>query len=283
MRFGAHVPTTGGYAKMVDYALSVGCECIQMFAKSPRQWDSKPIDPVEASKFIENRIARGLGPVLTHTAYLINLSTNNEEMRQKSIHALADEIGRGTLLGAHGVNTHIGNDPGGDRNDAAKRAADSILRAFEGAGGAQGNARLILENTAGAGSTFGDTIEELAAVVECTGLPSSQLGICIDTCHAWAAGYDVGSVDGWSELVESIDATMGLDRLGWIHANDCLFPRGSKKDRHAWIGEGEIGLAGFAAMVAHPGLSHVNVVTEMPGDMPEKDVVNIERLKSLRL
>ena len=267
---------------MVDYALSVGCECIQMFAKSPRQWSSKPIDPGDAAAFIADRTDRDLGPVLTHTAYLINLSTSNDEMRQKSVLALADEIQRGTLLQADGVNTHIGNDPGGNRVEAAKRAADSILQAFDIVGGAQRNARLILENTAGAGSTFGDTVEELAAVIEYAGLDADRLGICIDTCHAWAAGYDVGSSSGWGELVASIDATMGLDRLGWIHANDCLFPRGSKKDRHAWIGEGEIGIDGFAAMVAHPGLSHVNVVTEMPGDMPEKDIVNIERLNSMR-
>ncbi len=282
MLLGSHVPTTGGYEKMVDYALSVGCECIQMFAKSPRQWNSKAIDPAAADLLKSLRIERGLGPVLTHTAYLINLSTDNDELREKSIAALADEIGRATLLGADGVNTHIGNDPSANSWAAARRAADSILRAYEMIGGPENNTRLILENSAGAGTSFGDTVEQLAEVVDKTGLPVENIGICIDTCHAWAAGYDVGSVEGWDELVRQVESRMEIERFAWIHANDCLFGRGLKKDRHAWIGEGEIGIDGFAAMVSHPKLSHINVVTEMPGEMPEKDVVNIERLKALR-
>lgn len=282
MRFGCHVPTTGGYAAMLDYAESVGCECLQMFAKSPRQWNSRPIDPEAAAAFVEARRERGFGRVLTHTAYLINVATDDPVMRAKSIAALGDEIARGTLLGADGVNTHLGTDPSGDRRDAARRTADAILQAFDSIGGPTSNTRLILENTAGAGTTFGDTVEELADVIDDTGLPAESLGICIDTCHAWAAGYDVATAAGWDDLVSRIEARMDIGRLAWIHANDCLFDRGMKKDRHAWIGEGFIGLEGFAAMVAHPSLAHVDVVTEMPGEMPEKDVVNIERLKALR-
>lgn len=303
MFIGAHVPTLGSYTKMMDYACSVGCECLQMFAKSPRQWSAKPLDPARAATLRHIRSERGFGPILTHTAYLINLSTNRDDQRAKSTRALADELVRATLLGADSVNTHTGNDPVGDDVAAAKRAAVAINQAivcaadtleslvsdgiFDGIELFQDAlplkpVRLVLENTAGAGSAFGVTARQLAQIVEASQLDNASLGICIDTCHAWAYGYDVSTQTGWDELLEGIDDELGLERLHWIHANDCKFGRGMNKDRHAWIGDGMIGLEGFRVMVNDPRLRHVNVVVEMPGEMPEKDTINIERLKALR-
>jgi len=282
MRIGAHISVSGGYAKALDYADSVGCECVQIFAKSPRQWRAKPVDPEVAAEFRAMREARGFGPVFTHTAYLINPATSDLELREKSIAALADELVRGSILGAAGVVTHIGNDPDADPAAAALRVGEAVVRAFELAGGDACNTRLLLENTAGAGRTFGSNFEELGACLDAAGLPVDRLGVCLDTCHAWAFGLPVDTEEGWREVVAGIEGCCGTGRLGLIHANDCLFERGSKRDRHAWIGDGLIGRDGFAAMVCTPELADVCVVTEMPGEVPIKDAENIARLKAMR-
>ena len=282
MIFGAHVSVSGGYEKALDYAQSVGCECIQIFAKSPRQWRGSAIRPDVAEQFVALRAQGDFGPVFTHTAYLINLSTTNAELYEKSVAALADELVRGSLLGAEGVVTHIGNVPDGDRDAAAERVGAAVVRAFDLAGGDACATRLLLENTAGAGSTFGSTFAEIGASIAAAGLPGAQLGMCLDTCHAFAFGYPVDDVEGWRAVVDEIEDCLGIDRLGLIHANDCKYELGTFHDRHAWIGEGYIGIDGFRAMVCVPELATVPVVTEMPGEVPEKDAVNVARLVTLR-
>lgn len=282
MLLGAHVSVSGGYLKALDYAREVGCECMQIFAKSPRQWRGPRINTEAAEQFAEARHDAGFGPLFTHTAYLINPATSNAALREKSIRALADELVRGSLLGADGVVTHIGNDPDGDPDAAAVRVGEACVRAFELAGGDECRTRLLLENTAGAGRTFGSNFEELGACIAAAGLPQERLGVCLDTCHAWAFGLPVDSAAGWREVVNGIGACCGIGRLGLIHANDCLFERGSRKDRHAWIGDGFIGRLGFEAMLCVPELACVCAVTEMPGDVPEKDIENLKRLSDLR-
>lgn len=282
MLFGAHVSVSRGYLEAFEYARSVGCECMQIFAKSPRQWKASRMDADAAQAFIAAREAVAFGPLFTHTAYLINLSTDNDELREKSVVALADELVRGTLLGAAGVVTHIGNDPAGDVRSAGKRAGASIAAAFELAGKEARPARLLLENTAGAGRTFGGSFEEVALAIDAAGLPSELLGMCLDTCHAFAYGMEVDTSAGWSAVGREMEAAVGMDRLGLIHANDCRYERGAHKDRHEWIGDGFIGIGGFAAMTCEPKLESCCVVTEMPGDVPEKDAVNIARLVGLR-
>jgi deoxyribonuclease IV len=220
--------------------------------------------------------------VFTHTAYLINLATDDEVLRERSVAALADELVRGATLGADGVVTHVGTDPLGNPHAAADRVASAVLAAFELAGPAADGARLLLENTAGAGRTFGGDIGELGACIARSGLPSERLGICLDTCHAFAHGMPVDTAAGWHELVSAIEKECGIERLGLIHANDCMFERGSHRDRHAWIGDGHIGTAGFLAMVCEPQLADTPACSEMPGEIPTKDVTNIARLKGLR-
>ena len=282
MLFGAHVSVSGGYAEALDYALSVGCECVQIFAKSPRQWRGPSIKPEIAEEFVARRAATAFGPVFTHTAYLINLSTTNEELYDKSIVALADELVRGSVLGVDGVVTHIGNVPDGDRVQAARRVGAAVLRSYELAGGDACRARLLLENTAGAGSTIGSTFAEIGASMSAASLPPERLGMCLDTCHAFAFGYPVDDPGGWHAVVDEIDSSVGMDRLGLIHANDCKYELGTFHDRHEWIGDGHIGIDGFRAMVCVPDLVGVPVVTEMPGEVPEKDAVNVARLVALR-
>ncbi len=281
MLFGAHVSVSGGLVSALDYAQSVGCECIQIFAKSPRQWHAKPMDRLAAETFKAARAEREFGPVFTHTAYLINLSTPEPVLWEKSVNALADELSRGSVLGAAGVVTHIGTNPDGDVERAASRVAEAIDRAFDAAGDDCAT-RLLLENTAGAGTTFGSSFEELAACIDASGLPVARLGVCIDTCHAWAHGAALDTAGGWEHYLDGASACCGTDRIGLIHANDCKFERGTHHDRHEWIGDGFIGIDGFSAMVCQSRLQNVPVVTEMPGEVPDKDRVNVGRLKDLR-
>ena len=282
MLFGAHISVSGGYERALDYAFEVGCECAQIFAKSPRQWRGPSPDPAKAAAFVSARLERGFGPLFTHTAYLINPATPEPLLREKSIAALADELVRGSMLGAAGVVTHIGSDPDGDPEAAAHRVAEAVNRAFDLAGPAAASTRLLLENTAGAGRTFGSTFEELGACIEYSSLPVEMLGVCLDTCHAFAFGMPLDTAEGWDDVVSGITGCCGPARLGLIHANDCLFERGSKRDRHAWIGDGHIGYAGFEAMACVPELEGVCACTEMPGEVPLKDAENIRRLKVMR-
>lgn len=282
MLIGAHISTAGGYKKMAAYAQEVGCECEQIFAKSPRQWKAKPLTTEAISEMKEIETSHEIGPLFTHTSYLINLTTNNEELYEKSILALADEITRGSELGAVGVNTHMGSVPDGDIDAAVKRAIAGIERAFDLAGGPDKvNTAILLENTAGAGTIFGGNVADVVRIVNEIDLPYNKIGVTIDTCHAWAYGYDVAHAQGWEEIASQLEP-IGLDRWLLVHANDCMFPRGSHKDRHAWIGEGEIGAEGFKYLLHMKEVEHACMVTEMPGEAPQKDIVNIDLLKKLR-
>lgn len=281
MLVGAHLSVSDGYPKTVEYALEVGAECLQVFGKSPRQWQGRPIDPSAAEEFVALRAEAGLGPVFTHTAYLINLATDAEPVRSKSIAALADEMTRGRMLGAAGVVLHIGHDPHDDPGAAAARVAAGITEAFGICGCTHPETRLLLENTATRG--FGSSFDGFAATVAALpGEVRASVGVCLDTCHAFAAGIELGAPAAWETLVDEIEAACGAGAIGLVHTNDCMFELGSHRDRHAWIGQGFLGEEAFAAMLCVPRLRSVCAVTEMPGEIPDKDIVNITKLKELR-
>lgn len=284
---GAHVPVAGGYDHALEYALSVGCECAQVFAKSPRQWRGAAIDPDAASRFADARRAVSFGPLFTHAAYLLNLATCDDILWERSIQALVDELTRASVLGAEALVTHVGSDRRQDATWAASRVAEAVCRAYaEFEATSPRPVRLLLENTAGAGNSFGSSFEQLGDTIRRADLPVARLGVCLDTCHAHAFGIALDSQQGWARAMDSIGAHVGVERLGLIHANDCMFPAGTKRDRHAWIGDGYIGYPGFRAMfdvaereAIFDGLC---VVTEMPGDPPHKDEENLRRLSELR-
>lgn len=279
MLFGAHVSIAGGLPAAVDYAVSVGCECMQIFAKSPRQWEGRPLDPVAVAAFCDRRAATGMGPVFTHTAYLINLGSDDDALWERSWRALADELARGEALGAAGVVTHVGTRYRSAPERTAERIAHGVDLAWAASGAAR--TRLLLENTAAAGSTFGDGPDELGAVLGRVDIARGHTGVCLDTCHAHAAGWDLSRPDGWERLLDAFDVYCGMP-VGLIHANDCAAGPGEHKDRHAWVGDGTIGLDGFRRMVEEPRLAKVPVITEMSGEAPLKDAENIARLKRLR-
>ncbi|MHB8761849.1 MAG: deoxyribonuclease IV [Coriobacteriia bacterium] len=276
---GAHVHVAGGYPAAVDYARSVGAECMQIFAKSPRQWSARPMDPGIARLFRARVSDLGMGPVLVHTSYLINLGSADDALWERSWRTLADELVRAELLGASFVVTHLGTAHRISPEMTAKRIADAVDRAWREAGGPV--ARLLLENTAGAGTTFGDGPGELGQVLDLLSDARGRVGVCLDTCHAHAAGWDLSSPCTWERLVDEFGACCGMP-VEAVHANDCVFPAGTHRDRHAWIGEGTIGSTGFAAMFAEKRLSGLPVIIEMPGEPPVKDAENLDRLKRLR-
>lgn len=279
MLIGAHVHVSGGYPAAVDYAQSVGAECMQVFAKSPRQWNARPIDPGMARLFRARVAELGMGPVLVHTSYLINLGSADETLWERSWRALADELQRAETLGATGVVTHVGTAYKGAPERTARRIAAGIDRAWEAA--QPSGPRLLLENTAAAGTTFGDGPEELGEILGVLTLAAGHVGVCLDTCHAHAAGWDLSDREVWRELVDRFEACCGMP-IEALHANDCAFAFGLHKDRHAWVGDGTIGYDGFSAMFAEQRLAGLPVVIEMPGDVPVKDQENISRLKRLR-
>jgi deoxyribonuclease-4 len=279
MTIGAHVGVANGYANAVDYAASVGCECMQVFAKSPRQWDARPIDGRTAQEFAARLRDIGMGPVLVHTAYLINLGSADDVLWERSWRALGDELARAEALGAAAVVTHTGTEYRVDPSRTASRIAEGVDRAW-GLSPAR-SVRLLLENTAAAGTTFGDGPEELGAVLSLLGHSRDHVGVCLDTCHAHAAGFDLARQETWDELITAFEDCCGMP-IEAVHANDCAYAAGLHKDRHAWIGDGTIGYAGFANLFAHPRLHGIPIVIEMPGEVPVKDAENIERLKRLR-
>lgn len=278
MLIGAHVGVSSGYPRAVEYAASVGCECMQVFCKSPRQWRAAPLDPVTAADFRAALHEYGMGPVLVHTAYLINLGSRDEALWERSISALADEIVRAEALGATYIVTHIGTTFSDDLERSAERVAEAVRSAWSAA--RPRGVQLLFENTAAAGTTFGDGPRELGAVLTLL-RGTVDAGVCLDTCHAHAAGWDLALEETWSGLVGEFEDCCGKV-IRAIHANDCAYPAGAHKDRHAWIGDGTIGYEGFAMMLAEPRLAGLPVVLEMPGEVPFKDEENIRRLKTLR-
>ncbi len=279
MAIGAHVGMAGGYANAVDYAVSVGCECMQVFAKSPRQWNARAVDPAIAAAFKERIAATGMGPVLVHTAYLINLGSADDVLWERSFAALADELIRAESLGASFVVTHTGTEYRDAPERTAARIAEGVDRAWARA--SVEGVRLLLENTAAAGTTFGDGPDELGAVLDLLDTARGRVGVCLDTCHAHAAGYDLSQARVWEELVSAFERCCGMP-IQAVHANDCAFAAGLHKDRHAWIGDGTIGYDGFSHLFRQASLKDLPIVTEMPGEVPCKDAENITRLKRLR-
>ncbi len=278
MRIGAHVRTAQGLVNAVRYARDVGCETIQVFARSPLQWSGPARSDEEIARFQEALCDAGVGLAATHAAYLINLSSDDDALWHRSIAALVEEIGLAHRLGAPSVVVHLGSSPRPPET-ARSRAASAVAEALRATAAAP--VAVLLENAAGAGRTFGWRSEDIAAVYASIE-PSlrARVGVCVDTCHAYAAGYDLRSSRGWDALLRPLSDRGAPVRLA--HANDALGGLGSRRDRHAWIGEGAIGLDGFRHLFARSEIRGADVIIEMPGEPPEKDAVNVTRLKALR-
>lgn len=280
MRIGAHVPTDGGLAGALDYAIETGSETFQLFAKNPRRWVAPRRDPEEAATFRAACEDAGIGPVFTHASYLINLGASDPIQWERSCSALADEMTRAFEIGAAGVVVHLGTRFSDDDGECTARVAETVRRATDLA--ATPVAPVVLENAAGAGRQYGTTAHEMAAALLAVRASGVAAHLCVDTCHAFAAGIDLRGHEGWAGLLGHIDSHCGPGAVALVHANDCKGEFASHRDRHEWVGDGFVGPSGFRAMFGQPSLSSAAAIVEMPGDPPEKDRVNVSRLKALR-
>lgn len=250
----------GGYAKAVEHAKSVGATALQIFSSNPRSYRPSAIDPVALDAFAKLRRDADLDPCVIHTPYLINLASEDPKIYDGSLRLLRADLEFAARGNIRFVNTHLGSYGTRDRNEgfvAICRALESALE--EIAPGVY----LVLENSAGAGQLAGGTIDELGSFVKTVGHP--QLGVCLDTAHAWAAGYAINTTAGVNDFVDRVEATIGIDRVLTFHFNDTEVELGASRDRHWHIGEGKIGFEGFRALLARHELRDRTAILETPG------------------
>ena len=259
MRIGAHMSVAGGVSKAVDRAVAHGCETLQIFTKNANQWRAKPLDPAEIKLFRQRIEQTGITPVVSHASYLINLATTFPLLREQSIAAFIDEIDRAEALGLLGVVIHPGTCTAGPDDEALRLIADAIRTVFKAR--PRGKTLVLLEHTAGQGRTLGHRFEHLAAVI--THLRgSARVGVCLDTCHLVAAGYDITTEAGYRDTFDAFDRLVGLERLKAFHGNDSKRPCGSRVDRHEHIGEGCIGLQPFRRLLTDPRFAALPILIE---------------------
>ena len=286
MRIGAHMSVAGGVANAVERALLHGCEALQIFSKNANQWKGKPLDPADVRTFRRRIDETGITPVVSHASYLINLATTFPTLREQSIAAFIDEIDRAHTLGLLGVVIHPGTCTAGSEADALRLIAEAIRAAFRAR--PRRRTMVLLEHTAGQGRTVGHRFEHLAAILEhLDGSP--RVGICLDTCHLVASGYDIAGGAGYRETFDAFDRMVGLDRVRVFHGNDSKKPCGSRVDRHEHIGQGCLGLEPFRRLLHDPRFAQVPILietekaarSEKPGAIV-KDPIDEQNLATLR-
>ncbi len=280
MRIGAHISIAGGVSKSVGRAKAAGCEAVQIFSGNPRGWKVKPFDPEELKMFHLLCQQEDIRPVIVHAPYLINLSAPDETIYRKSMIAFRNELERADQLGADGFVIHVGHHLGEGKEAGIRKMAESLRESIENI--PELKTRILLENTAGEGTSLGHRFEYIAEIMERSGV-GEKLYLCFDTCHGYAAGYDIATVRGLDETMEEIDRLIGLDRLRVVHFNDTKFGLSTRRDRHEHIGQGKMGLAGMRRIARYPALQDKTFILETPKDTPESDLRNIALLKSFRL
>jgi deoxyribonuclease-4 len=275
-RIGAHVSISDGVEAAVDHEVELGGTCGQIFVGSPRGWAVSEIDETEAEAFRTAADEQDVGPWIVHGTYLINLATPKDDLASKSIDCVQDELDAAATLDIPyyvfhpGAHTGAGEETGVE--NVGERLSDVEIPS---------NVTLLLENTAGKGTTVGKRLEDLDDMVEASVYEYGDLGICLDTCHLFAAGYDFTGEAAMDDLVEEIDSTAGIENVQYLHLNDSKHPLGSEKDEHEHIGEGEIGEVGFRQFVNHDALREKPMVLETPED--EKGYEwNIEKVIEIR-
>lgn len=275
----------GGMPLAVERALRVGCEALQVFTSSPNRWAPRPIDRAEADAFRRAVSDAGLAAVASHGSYLVNLGSSDAALRERSIETTALELDRCAAFGIPYLVIHPGAHMGSGASGAIRRIGVSVRRLLERRAASAGGSiavRFLYEGTAGHGSCLGATFEELAELLAATGVPE-RTGVCLDTCHLFAAGYDVSSAEGLGRTIAEFDRTVGLGTLHFLHLNDSRRECGSRVDRHEHIGRGKIGRAGFGRIVNHPALRGLPGVleTRKSEDLHE-DRRNLDVLRALR-
>ncbi len=260
MLIGAHVSQSGGLAKAIGRGVDLGCEAIQIFNQSPRMWKPTAYTPENFAEFREAMDSSPVDAVIIHAVYLLNTASQDAEIREKTVRSLVQSLTVGQGIGASGVVLHTGSAKGGDVGEAIARAGAVIGEAL----GQTEGCELHLEDTAGAGGTLGRSFEELAAIIDAAE-GAERLGVCLDSCHLLASGYDIRTASGLTDTLDRFGEIVGLRRLGSLHLNDSANPLGSNRDRHADIGEGELGETGAQAFLSEPRFADLPCVLETPG------------------
>jgi deoxyribonuclease-4 len=274
LRVGAHTSIAGGVQNAVTEQLEYGGNCGQIFSSSPQVWAGPSIDDEDAAEFRELTEEHGAGPWVIHTSYLVNLCTPKEGLREKSLNSMQEEVDTAARLGIPYVNVHLGAHTGAGVEGGLENAV-SVLDDVEVPDGVT----ILVESDAGSGTKLGGQFWHLGQVCDES---RHDLEVCVDTAHAWAAGYDLSTPEGVEETIEEFDAEVGLDRLACFHLNDSKHGRGTNKDEHAHVGLGEIGETGMRAVVNHPDLQDVPFVLETPTEDGKSFEWNVQRVRELR-
>lgn len=276
---GAHISTKGGLVTAYERATTVGASAIAIFAKNSNQWNGKPTSAAESKAFRAARKASGIAPLVTHASYLINLATTNPEFHRKSIAGMIDELTRAGQLGASAVVLH----PGAHLGAGAAAGLDQIARSLDQIHQAIPDCRVVtlLETAAGQGSCVGCTFEELGTILKLVA-DASRVGICFDTCHVFASGYEIRTRAGYERTIDELDKHIGIENVGVFHLNDSKKDLGSRVDRHEHIGEGLIGLGAFESLLNDERFARIPKVLETPKPEPlESDIRNLAKLRAL--
>lgn len=275
-RIGFHAPIKGGVYNALIVAKETGCEAVQLFSRNPRGWLAKPLTLEDVLLFRKTRRLTKLKPVLIHCNYLVNLAAADGFMLQKSRESFREEVERALLLGVDYLVVHPGSARGACEADGIKLCAESLQIACKGL--KFGSFRILLENTAGQGDCIGHRFEHLDEIMRiCAKLP---LGVCLDTAHAFTAGYDIREADGLEALLQKVEKTVKLKKVRAIHFNDSRAAYNSRVDRHWHIGEGHIGADALKRVAQHPKLRHAAFILETPYDDPRADLKNLTLLRS---
>ena len=276
---GTHVSVSGGIHTAFARASSIGCTTMQLFVKNANRWAGKPLGEEDVQSYKSASAGARVAPVVAHAAYLINLCAVQGETLVKSRQGFEDELRRCEALGMLGLVVHPGAHMGEGEEEGIRRIAESLNTVHDRTPGFR--TLSILEVTAGQGTTIGFRFEHLRGIVDLLDVPE-RAAVCLDTCHAFAAGYDLRSASGWETMLHEFDTTIGLSRLAVIHVNDSMKELGSRKDRHEHIGKGHIGVEGFRFLMNDPRLYAVPKIleTDKSEDMHE-DVENMNLLRSL--
>jgi deoxyribonuclease-4 len=277
MLIGAHVSPAGGLARAVQRGAEIGADCIQIFNQSPRMWRPTAYGEADFAAFRDAITDSPIQAVLIHAVYLLNCASEDPEIRSKTLASLTQSLRVGAGIGAVGVVLHPGSAKAGHVGQAISRAGELIAEALA----ETEDCALHLEDTAGAGGTLGRSFEELAALIDAAG-GDPRLGLCLDSCHLLASGYDVRTAGGLRESLTECDRLVGLERLHSLHLNDSMTPLGSNRDRHAVPGEGELGRDGLAAFVNEPCFQGLPVVLETGRENGKVTGEDIALVRSLR-
>ncbi|MEA2568667.1 MAG: deoxyribonuclease [Acidobacteriota bacterium] len=273
---GAHISTKGGLHTVFDRATEINASALALFAKNSNQWKGKELTDADVALFHELRTVR---PIVTHASYLINLATTNAEFHRKSIAAMIDELDRAERLGAHGVVLH----PGAHMGAGVDAGLEQIARSLDQIHAALPNHKVVtlLETAAGQGSCLGCSFEELGRIIQLVD-DKARVGVCVDTCHIFAAGYEIRTRDGYERTIDELEKHVGIENVGVFHINDSKKPLGSRVDRHEHIGDGMIGREAFGFLLNDPRFTRLPKLLETPKPIEhESDRKNLAVLRSL--